>query len=313
MSIDPATLFIDDDKFLIVLDSRNSTNIDNSPYNSSVNFAFQDTILFPRSALKKSCSLLTFSMPNSIYNINETNSFLNLLFMDNLINGVPVSFNYQIPYGNYTATTLIAAITSYYNAVEPPYPWVGTDAQNTYYYSVGYLGGLSMTLNPLNNTFVFGSNGCEFALGPQTTMDYVLGINKNTTQLCAGNDPSNPYLYTLYCPYTCNFNGIQNLNIHLETFNSNNVASINKGRSSIIQSISIDPNATQITFNKTHDFEFGVNQDSIDNLQISIKDDLGNFVNLNNQHWNMTLLFSVKTNKPRFHDEFSRIMEYGYG
>jgi hypothetical protein len=58
--------------------------------------------------------------------------------------------------------------------------------------------------------------------------------------------------------------------------------------------------SSQILFRKTNDFSFKIRQDTIDFIQISLKDDLEQFINLNNVHWNLTLQFTSIRDINRF-------------
>ena len=57
-----------------------------------------------------------------------------------------------------------------------------------------------------------------------------------------------------------------------------------------------------------------VNQDTIDNINIKISDDMESLVNFNNQHWNLTLCFETISDVNRFDYEntFDNILKYGY-
>jgi hypothetical protein len=115
-------------------------------------------------------------------------------------------------------------------------------------------------------------------------------------------------------PFQCNFNGIQNMNINMDNIKTQNIDSFSKSFSSIIQSISIDNTSQQIFFEKQNDFVFEIKQDVIDNIQISIRDDLENLINFNNAHWNMTLQFTELVNIDRFRhlNDFNNIIQNGY-
>ena len=62
------------ESFLVVLDSRNATTYNNGSYNSDITFNFEEAIRRPENCLMMCCSVLQFSCPNSIYNINTTNN-----------------------------------------------------------------------------------------------------------------------------------------------------------------------------------------------------------------------------------------------
>ena len=64
------------ESFLVILESRNANSHLNDSFNSSIYFEFQDPIQQDDYTILKSCSVLNFSVSNSIYNINETNNYL---------------------------------------------------------------------------------------------------------------------------------------------------------------------------------------------------------------------------------------------
>jgi hypothetical protein len=117
-----------------------------------------------------------------------------------------------------------------------------------------------------------------------------------------GFDQGTSYALTnnFVCPFPCNFNGIQSLNVLIENINTENLDSLSKSNSTVVQSIPIDYVSQQISFNKTNNFSFLIKQDVIGLIQIDIMDDLENLINLNNQHWNMTLQFTDLVNVDRF-------------
>jgi hypothetical protein len=90
--------------------------------------------------------------------------------------------------------------------------------------------------------------------------------------------------------------------------------SYNGSSSSIIQSVPVDPNESTIKFIRQYDFNFTVYQDVIDYIVISLMDDLENYVNFNNQHWNLVLQFNILKDVDRFHyqNSFHRILRNGY-
>jgi hypothetical protein len=147
-----------------------------------------------------------------------------------------------------------------------------------------------------------------------STISNVLGFSFGQTYysstITTGANTNNQ----LVAPYTCNFNGVQNINIHLDTCITNNVSSFSKSKSSIIANIPVDTNQANIWFVKNNDFCFSLKDDVIDYMAISIQDDLGNKINFNNQHWNMSLCFSVFRDVQRFSYEntFYNILKQGY-
>ena len=276
MDIDTTNLYTDKEYFIVVLDSRNSTKIYNPGYNSQVEIDLPEPIMLSRYAIKMSVSVLSFVCPNSIYIINETN---NVLLMT--INGQ--NQTYFIPYGNYDATTFLTYIQS-------------------------ILSSFTITFNTINNKFTL-SNSTNFTINSGSTIYEVMGFNNKTTYTPTLTNGQ----YVLALPYTCNFNGLQNINILLTSINTKNVDSYSKSNSSIIQSVQIPLYCNQILFQKTLENSFNFTQEMMDDIRIELRDDLNNLINLNNQHFNITLLFTTIKDIERFknHINFHDIINYG--
>ena len=76
------SLYTSDDKFIVVLDSRNATKVLNGSMNSCVTFDFEEPIQTTRDVLKFTCSVMSFTAPNSIYNVTSLNNRLDLLYIN---------------------------------------------------------------------------------------------------------------------------------------------------------------------------------------------------------------------------------------
>jgi hypothetical protein len=270
-------LHTDKDNFYIALDSRNATNYLNSTYNSHVKFEFEQAIIFNKRSIKTSCSVLQFSVPNTIYNINETNSYLSI----SLNGGSYVGYN--IPYGNYQVNTFITQLISL----------IGSS--------------FSISMNPTNYKLTITHSTYNFIIDGASTIYNIMGFQKNINQSSTAN--------TLTMPYMCNFNGLQNIGIYMDNLGTRNMDSLSKSTGSLIQCVQVDPNATLIQFTNNSSAEkFTIYQNTIDYIEISLKDALGNYINLNNQNWNMTICFSVVRDLERFEymNTFHNTLKYGY-
>jgi hypothetical protein len=283
-------LYTDTNKFIVVLDSRNAAVKSNGDYTSDVTFHFEDPIHIPRDSLKMSCSVMTFTAPNSIYNVNETNNKFSIQLVNTTTGYTGTTYTGTIPKGNYNANTFITQFLASTAAIP-----------------------FSMTFNSVTNKFTLVltspvvtqfSTLSDFTFTAASTIGDVMGFTSPPTSASS----------TLVFPYMCNFNGVQNINIHFDNLNTENLDSLTSSSSNIIQSIPIDPNACQISFLKTNDYSFTIRQDVIDNIKIQIQDDLGNFINFNGKHWNMTLYFTFVKDIDRFQHEksFSYILQNGY-
>jgi hypothetical protein len=247
------------EQFLLVLDSRNASYYKNGSYNSNLSFYFEDPITKPKNSIVMTCSVVSFICPVSFYQINYTNNKLT-------ISANSTNYNIVVPYGNYTTSSFIAALT-------PLLP-----------------SGFSITVSSLTNRFTL-KYSADFSIIVATSTIYaVMGFSK------AINLTSS--LSTLVLPYCCNFSGINSLNIFLTNLNTKNIDSFNKSNSSIITSIPVNsPPSGVLIYEKKFDFEFCINQNIIDHIDIELLDDLENSIDLNNQHFNLTLQFTILREK----------------
>jgi hypothetical protein len=251
------------DSFIVELDSRNATQYFNGSSHSNLRFDFQQCINLDNKAIKKTCSVIQFNAPNSLYNINETNNYLSMT-----MNGTtPITLS--VTYGNYNSSSFI-----------------------TYFNTALSSSGFSLTFKSITNCFTITNTTYDFTLNKSSTIYSVMGFS-NTVNLSS-------VLKSLTLPYTCNFNGFLSFNIHFLNLGTRNMDSYNGSSSNIIQSIPIDPTSNVINFIRQYDFSFRVNTNTIDYIEISLMDSLENLLNFNNQHWNLVLCFSNYTDMDRF-------------
>ena len=279
------------EKFLAVIDSRNATRFLNGSMNSSVTFDFEEPIYVRKNNLQFTCSVMSFTAPNSFYNLTSTNNKLNLMYQTV---GQYYDVSITIPSGNYNATTFMTKLKSLVTTVDSAF-------------SVGF----DITLDPITNKFTLTHTSYSFHILPTSTIYQVMGFDENTEIICTTGIVT---AFAVYLPYTCNFNGIQNINIHFDTIVTANLDSYNKSNSPIIQSIPVHPNLAQISYVKTNDYQCTIKQDVIDVIAISIRDDVERLVDFNNQHWNLTLYFTSTKDIDRFsyQQDFRHILVHGY-
>ena len=217
------------------------------------------------------------SLQCSVLNFSCPNS----LYIINSTNNKLIlnNFTYTFTNGNYNALTFM---TTFNNLIT----------------------GYTITLDSITNKFnISNNNNTNFTI--QGLIMSILGGTVGTVY--------SSILYSLTFPYQCNFNGLNSLNIYFSNINTKNIESYTKSNSSLIQSVLIDPNSPQITFRKSNEYFFTVNENLIDFIQIDIKDDINNYIDFNNQNWNLTLIFYTIKDVPRFiEDDFHYILKNGY-
>jgi hypothetical protein len=103
------SLYTNTNKFLLVIDSRNATTYNNSTANSDLTFVFNSPIIIP----KVTCSVLAFTAPNSIYNINSYNNYIHMFYSN-----PSVELKVYIPYENYNSTTFMTQFIASVLAVD---------------------------------------------------------------------------------------------------------------------------------------------------------------------------------------------------
>ena len=270
------------ESFYVVLDSRNATGSENSvpSYNSNMYWDLKEPIVLEKNFYRLTCNLCSFVAPNSFYQINYTNNIF-YFTMNSTI------YNIQVAYGNYNANTFITQLLSQLPV------------------------GFSMSININNNLFTLSHTTYNFVIDSnKSTIGSVMGFSSNNlatlTKIVSPSTISST-LFTLTFPYTCNFAGLQSLNVSFEDINTKNIDSLNLCNSSIICAIPVDCEVGGlIAFQSRNEYEFTIKQRVLDYIQISLKDDLGNYIDLNNQHFNCVLQFNLygedTKQKYEFHD-----------
>ena len=192
-------LYTSTTSYLVVLDSRNATQMLNGSFMSDAMFHFQLSLRRDARAILWTCSVMSFTAPNSIYVINEYNNLLSIA-----ISGITT--NYNIVKGNYNANTFITYILTVLPA------------------------GFTLTVNTITNKFTLGYTA-PFSINSSSTIYEVMGFLKNTLYNSVSNN--------IIMPFTCNFNGLQNINIYLSSTNTENLDSFSQSTGGVIQTVPI--------------------------------------------------------------------------
>ena len=267
--------YLKNENFTIVLDSRNATTYYNSSYNSEVTFEMKYPIIVPKDCLYMTWCVQAFTCPISWYLINSTNNLLSILMNSQI-------YDIYIPYGNCNAisfqTILLGCLPT----------------------------GFNITLNSITNIYTLTHQTYDFIVTSRSTIFQIMGFYKSQSYTSVNQ--------TLVLPFTCNFSGLNSINIICENIRTSNLDSRTElTSSSIIASVPINNSqGGVIYFQKYNDYCFDVKEDIIDYLDILIMDDLGNKINFNNQHWNLILQinFFREIIKP-LDETFNDILSFG--
>ena len=284
-----------EERILLSLDSRNATVLNNGYNLSDITFKFIEPFIQPHNALNIKGSVISFSCPNSQYIINSTNNAFYFTLQSSL---GPFDHQVILVNGNYNASTFITMFINQLNTyASPNYPnqWSMTVNSNTFQYTLvnAYY---SFTIHPFQS--FLGNNVLISRIGD------VIGFD-NTQTYVSTLTSSNTYSYTF--PFPCNFGGLNSFNIRIPNIKTHSLQYLNATNQTIYNStlitntnqniaISIPVNCNPgevIYFSKIANFEFLIQEEIIDKIDIQLTDDLGNFIQLNNQHWNLTLEFCI--------------------
>jgi len=258
----------------VFLDSRNGI-INNLPFNSDVTFSLNNSIYnLNETILDVNLSVLNFSIPNSIYNINEYNNKLCITFNSTTI-------NYNFPYGNYNCNTFMSQFSLIVDST------------------------FSITFNNTSNIYSIIN----------TTYDFIINNNSNIGEIMGfiNGNVYNSSSKKIILPYCVNFNGLNSMNIHIENIHSDNIDSFYKTNSNIIKSINIKPYEALIMYEmKNNSCKVNIDDEmAINNFSIHLKDDLNRFINFNNKYFNMTLIFEItKIEQVNFDSFYDKIENF---
>lgn len=308
-----------DNSIIIVLDSRNATS-NNSPnaYNSDLTFNLQTPIIAPPNLINSTASILCFTCPNSQYVVNDLNNTLGISFnttgtsyINNGYTAQYTDFYVTIANGNYNATTFKTALENRLNYILSRYGIDGnfsmTYLTNTYQLTLQHsLYYFYVSQNVVFSTFADNFNSTFFTIGDIIGFDNTKIYKTNPVAFDMNNNAIPPYNLTF--PYPTNFGGLNNINIHLDNIKTDNVPyqvqnkvlQINNkqeygnfSKRNIATSVPVNCNPNEVIYyQKLGSFEFSIKDEIIDNIRITLRDDLGNLIQLNGQNWNMTIEFN---------------------
>jgi hypothetical protein len=244
------------EELLCILDTRNCTAYYNGNFLSDVEWDLSDVIEKPKKAIQFAVSVVNASIPIGAYNVNSTN---NILVLRNVVTDVISTVT--ITPGNYTITQLIAELTT------------NTPAEYEYTYTP-----------KINKMSVYNTTH-NFQILSTTTMWELLGLQKNTVVTST--------FKTYHFPNCVNMSGLKCVNIHLDNVNTKSISSFTKTISTIIGNIPVDVNSSGVvSYNLSNAYEIPIPINSLDYINIGLRDDLGNYIENNGIHWSITLKFS---------------------
>lgn len=242
------------DSIQILLNSQFATKYNNGGLLSNMHFSFPSLLVDDPAIIHKTISISNCQIPVSYYIINEYNDTLNYQIGNSPITTV------KITNGNYNATTFITQFKAQMGT--------GWDA------SINKLTGI-LTFTYTSN-FTFLANSSLFSIMGFSSSNYT------STSL------------TLIAPNLADFSGIRNIAIRSSTLSLTNRDCKTNSYSQNIQVIPVNqPAYGIIKFENVANFTCVLNNKHLDGFDIQLIDDKGNFVDMNNCHWSITLQIDI--------------------
>lgn len=248
------------DNILISLNSKYGIK-KNDTYLSEISFPFTG-ILTPDKTIKRAfISLQNATIPISFYIINETN---NRLVLKDLAGGL--TYNIDVDYGNYSASTLIIELQAKINAGFP-YP-------------------CSILFNKNTGKLTFTFSG-SVQIRNTSTMDDILGTG--------GSDLSTNGSNRIFMPYPLSLLGTKKLTIKSQALD---IASFDAQTGNIMNIIATIPVTETfyglLTYVPATETKFLLTTNYLNEIDIRITDEDNNDINFNNVNWSMTLCLSIE-------------------
>jgi hypothetical protein len=243
------------EKKIISMNSSSATRYLNGSFLSNVVFDFANVLAPDDSIVYVECGVGNAEIPASFYNVDITNNIFN--YVVNATN-----FSITIPPGNFNFTSLVTQMTTLF-------------AVNAHTFS--------MTLNRNSNilTMALTSGGTWNTLSSSSIYS-VLGFAANTSYTITANTITFPFLFDLL--------GIKKLKIFSTNISVDSVDSVGNATSNLLCTISVNqPGFNMIIYSNIDGLYSHIRNKYISTIDITIKDENGNFVNFNNVGWTLTL------------------------
>jgi len=249
---------------IINLNSEDATAYINGSFLSDVNFNFRGLLKDEANMIYCEGGILNVQIPVSFYQVAYYNNTLYYQIG-------AVIYSITIPVGNYNFSTFSTALQSAFQV-------------NGHLFAII----INETTGKLQFSLISGGVGFTF-----------LGASSGTTIFkILGFDPTQDYpddgSNNLIAPYLLNLLGPKKLKISSLTFSNNSSDTTNYATSNIITTVSVDaPSYGLIIYNNLSDNYGRLKVRRIDNIDIQIKDEYGNFINFNNTDWSITLVLLI--------------------
>lgn len=247
------------EKRLISLNSNNATSYNNGSYLSDVVFDFASILVRDKSILYIEGGVQSAQIPASFYNIDITNNVFSYTVSS-------IAYNIQIPPGNYNYSSLVTQMS-------------------TLFLVNGHTFTFALNRNSNILTMSLTSSGSWNNILPSSIW-YILGFNQNVTTVITASTITFPNLFNLL--------GQKKLKIYSNNLAIDSVDSVGNATNNLIETISVNqPGFGMIIYNNIDNTYGHLRTNYLSTVDISIKDELGNYVNFNGVDWTMTIVLIV--------------------
>lgn len=204
-------------------------------------------------------------IPNSFYNVNNTNNKLNFI-LDN------DTFSVTIPNGNYNINTFRTQLYDLLFNLN-----YGQGNNNHNHWTITYIPKLNKMLytHQFHNFTFLNSSSCFELMGFKNGYDYTSVNLSLTSTIC------------------CNMFTIKNIYVSSDNFILNNIDSNNHGRSNIICSIPVQGSSGSFLFYEDNQRHLVHNVNNLTNFKLKLTDEDGDLIDFNDVHYSLTLEISI--------------------
>jgi hypothetical protein len=201
------------------------------------------------------CGCGNAEIPASFYNVDITNNIFN--YRVNATN-----FSIIVPPGNYNYTSLVTQM-------------------QTLFTLNGHTFTFALNRNSNIVTMTLTTGGTWNSIDP-SSIYYILGFAQNTTYNIVANTITFPGLFDLL--------GIKKLKIYSTNISVDSVDSVGNATNNLLCTISVNqPGFNLLIYSNVDGLYSHIRNKYISTIDITIKDENGNFVNFNNVGWTLTL------------------------
>jgi hypothetical protein len=246
---------------LINLNSEDSIQKLNGTFLSDVIFNFSNVLKEEKTILFCEGGVYNAQIPVSFYGLNYTNVKLNYQFNS-------INYSITLNVGNYTFTTL------------------STEMSNKFLLN-GHT--ISLTINKTSGIITFTASGGTLNkfIESGSTIWRILGFSDKSGDV-------NAILNIITPPYLLNLLGIKKLKIYSEALGIYSLDSKNYSTSTLIDTINVNVPAYGLILHENQQAIYSrLKKKTINQIDIQIKDEYSNFINMNNTDWSITLALII--------------------